>query len=657
MGNLTIGLVNLPQVRQLLTDSGFDVVSGDTFAEAVGAVRNHVRTKSMDIVLLVGDSEEAPQQAAAWLRGIAARVPAVVVNLSGAIGLGQVPGLRSVIDTPAVWSEVVKAITGSGEGAAAATVQPDGRVHVEAAASGPDPVPDVAADDPFADDPWAVDDFGADLDPPAAAAVDPVTVVPSLGEEEDPWASEEVTGGAAAPVYTGPEPAADPTPGVEVPQAGALEVEEGDDPDDDDDDELEDFDFDTDTPSAAPQPEPAPVPEPQPERVVPRPEVTDPAPWPGERPTIPGPIPQPLPAQESAPLPAGYTDPAVTAGFGEQEPAAAPAPVVPPPPAPAPVVQHAPSTRDDILDMLQPTDRSTHHGPHGDPQGRLGHVIICTARNGGVSKSTTSTVLAQYAGDHGPDGWRVALVDYNIGQADVRGYLSLGRAPIPTIVDAGRTGGATDVLVPPPTLNTYRKGRPPLSFALVAGTPSTITREEVELVTPTLMRDVIADLRTRADLVVIDTETIDEPDQTGYWEGVFLPLIREGAWLLMISSSSTESVRNMRDWLTHRQQEGQLTRDRVMLMFNRVPDGSIDAINEIAARMSNLGHHIGTMAEDEEIDYTQKAGEVPSEVDTYAPVAAAILRHVTGRPEFDPDMYDTKSEGLLSRLFRRGGKR
>lgn len=632
MGNLTIGLVNLPQVRPLLADHGMTVVSGDSFSEAVTAIRTHVRTVSMDVVLLVGDDSSTPAQAGAWLRGMAARVPAVVVNLQGANGLGEVVGLRAVLDTPATWGQLLEALTGSSEGAASATVEVTGAVTVEE----PDAGATGAAVEPAggdAEDPWAVD-FDID-DLPSAQAVqsptgddltDYATATAGQDEEEDPWSSEEVTGHAPEPVFV-EEPA--PAPVVEPPAAvGEL----GEDVED----ALEEFDFDD---------------EPGTTKAAPAPAQPDP---PAAAPVIPGPIPAAIPDDKSAQLtaatelPAGYGSPIHTSPSQPQ-----------PAPAAAAVEPAAVGTVDDFEDILsQAADerhlRRTQTHPGDRP---LGQVIICSARNGGVSKSTTSTVLAQYAGDHGPEGWRVALLDFNIGQGDVRGYLSLRRAPIPTVVDAARVDDISDILVSPTTLNEYRRGRPPLSFGLVAGTSSNITRAEADLVTPALLRDIVADLRTKANLVIIDTETIDEPDQTGYWDELFLPLIRDGAWLLMISTSSTESVNNARDWLEHQQRDGSLTRDRVMLLFNRVPEGSIDAINTIAGRMANLGHHIGTMAEDDEVDYTQKAGEVPSELDAYAPVAASVLRHVTRLESFDPDAYTQEPSGFFGRLLRRGGKK
>lgn len=405
------------------------------------------------------------------------------------------------------------------------------------------------------------------------------------------------------------------------------------------------------------EPSPAPRPEPTPgERAAPAaaaPVAVAAVPWGGPTPA-PAPVPVPAPVDSTGandeeefdfdtPSPAPALD-------TPSEPAAGTSQALPPPiPEIAPVP--APLSVDDLTATLagatEPSAAFT--GPTGN---RHGKVVIVMGARGGVGKSTTALNLAQYAAEHGPDGFRVALVDANRGQGDLRTYLRIPTAPLPTVYDAARAQESARALATPEQVGSYREDRwGRVHFALAAAPPADVADPAV--VTASVYADVIAHARTVADLVVVDTQIHEAYDTSQLWDKVMIPLLASGAWCLAITDTTTPGVRNLAQRLTSLAENHSITRDRILLAFNKVPDADQEAVEAMAPRMSSLGHFVGSIAFDEGIGAAFKAGRLTHDHDGYAPVLTTCLHAVTGLSQFDPARLQTPPPpSLLTKLLR-----
>ena len=103
-----------------------------------------------------------------------------------------------------------------------------------------------------------------------------------------------------------------------------------------------------------------------------------------------------------------------------------------------------------------------------------------------------------------------------------------------------------DVLINPKQLTALRGARSPLHFGVILAPPK--DQADNQIVTSRAYAAAIEYARRQADLVFIDTQTIEAQDTTGLIDDVVVPLLLSGAWGLGLSDSSTEGVENL-EWI------------------------------------------------------------------------------------------------------------
>lgn len=609
-----IGVVSLPSIVPLLKKHGYVVVTGDDFRTAAAQVRLALQT-SGPFPVVVGDGPDTHVSAGAWLRSVSASTSVALVVLDGGSGLSS-ESTKSAHAAPVGLGEVLME-TGSGfppDALFAATVNPDGSLAHGQDSSAADGAPTLAPDQD--EDPWASSSVIPGVAVPAQAHLQPAQAAALAAEqEEDPWvSSSSIPGVEVSEPDETRQPSLEPATPEPAPEPAltpaATPIEE------DGEDDEEEFDFDDGGALEPAPPQPAP-----------------PAPTPAEQNQAPA------PAQVYVPAPAPEPAPAEV-----HEPAPAPAPV------PAPFDDSALSDLDDML-----ASSAERHVTHNRSDAtRRGDVVISMSGKGGTGKSASALNLAQYAAQRGPEGFRVVVVDANRGQGDLRTYLRIPTAPIPTIYDAVRTGEASVTVSTPETLAQYRDERwGSLGFALVPAPPADLANPAV--VTASVYREVLDYARTVADLVVVDTQIYEAYDTSQLWDQVMIPALAQGAWCLAISDNSTPGVRNLVERLTAFEHLG-VRRDRVMLTLNKVPRWDMEAAEVLAQRLATVGRYVGTIAFDERIETEMKVGRLPFDNDYLAPILASTLHTITGLAEFDPARLVVPEPTGLARLLRRWSK-
>ncbi|MGC0252647.1 hypothetical protein [Pseudactinotalea sp. Z1748] len=640
-----IGLVSLPGLIPILQAQGYEVVSGEDFRTAAAQIRLGLQTGDA-FPVLVGDGHDTHVSAAAWLRSVSANTAVVLISLEQARGL-EADALKASHPAPVGLGDVLMAagIPLPFDAAFATTINADGTVtqdhqpQPEQSPGTPQATTGARADE---NDPWA----SSSVVPGVQVPQEPITPAPAREQEddEDLWAtSSTIPNMPQAPQQPGAQAVApEPDPAPDEPIAPAVEPEEeftaapttpGTTVVDDDDEEEFDFD-EVDTDPAPPAPEHEPVPQPAP--------ASPPTQEAAAAPVAPAPIPTPPPV-------------------AEPEPTAAPEPVIEPAPA---VYVPEPATMADLGDPVAAAglddldsilaQSAAPHVPHAGAS-RAGQVIISMSGKGGSGKSSVALSLAQYAALNGPEGMRVTIVDANRGQGDLRTYLRIPSAPIPTVYDAVRTGDAAVTLSAPEVLAQYRDdqwGR--LGFALLPAPPPDLANPEV--VTAEVYAKAISYARSVSDLVVIDTQIHEAYDTSQLWDRVMIPLLADDAWGLAVTDTSPPGARNLVERLGALEQAG-VPRDRTLITLNKVGEKDLEAAELLSTRLSGIGRYVGTVPLDLRIETEMKVGRLPHDNENLAPVLATALHIVTGLSQFDPALLDTEEPGGLTRLFRRKGRR
>ena len=639
----------------MFESEGYQVVSGEDFRTAAAQVRLGLQTGDA-FPVLVADGPDNHVSAAAWLRSVSANTGVVLIALQGASGL-EAEGLKATHPAPAVLGEVLMdaGVLLPFDAAFTTTINPDGSIDTaRPQATGPAPQPKAAttADD---DDPWASSSVVPGMqvpEEPISPAPTPDRPVQAEDEEEDLWATSSTLPGMAQAASTGepeteeftsPLPQPEPEPQQQQEEEAFTAPAPAPQPDfgvDDDDDE-EEFDF-GDEQVTAPEPPPAPAAQPAP---APQPEVAA------------QPEPEPAPAAPAPPAPAAAPEQQDEQDLAPQQPAVF-VPEPEPAPSPEPVVApaHQPATHttglDDLDDIL--AQSAAQHAAPTDVS-RNGVVIVSMSAKGGTGKSSCALNLAQYAALNGPEGMRVSVVDANRGQGDLRTYLRIPNAPIPTVYDAVRTGDASVTLSAPDVLAQYRDdqwGR--LAFALLPAPPPDLANPEV--VTAKVYADAIDYARSVSDLVVIDTQIHEAYDTSQLWDRVIIPLLSSGGWGLAITDTSPPGVRNLVERLGALEAAG-VPKDRTLIALNKVGERDVEAAELLSQRLAGIGRYVGTVALDPRIETEMKVGRLPYDNEHLAPMLATALHVVTGLSQFNPEHLHTEEPRGIARLLRRRGRK
>ncbi len=278
-------------------------------------------------------------------------------------------------------------------------------------------------------------------------------------------------------------------------------------------------------------------------------------------------------------------------------------------------------------------------------------VIVCFAGKGGVGKTTLSLALAQRA--HKVGGLaKVVAADANRGQGDMRRILRVARSNLPSVYDAARTGDPKKALVTPESLTSARHPNLP-----VLGIGAILAPDDYQAdprqVTAAVYRDAIAEVRTVADLVVIDTQIVEANDLSGLIDHFVIPLLKDGAWGLGLTDSSISGADNLLRRLRDFDAKG-VPRDRLMVAMNRKADESeisVEQLTELLAKYA--GAYVGTISSRPEVNRAFEQGALPHDDAELAAVLDAVLQRVTGLAAFNRPAASSSSPSFFARLLKK----
>lgn len=308
------------------------------------------------------------------------------------------------------------------------------------------------------------------------------------------------------------------------------------------------------------------------------------------------------------------------------------------------------------------TEVSGHPAPTHTEAVAQAEVLIVWAGKGGVGKSTTSVGVAQRAADA---GLRVVLVDGNFGQGDLRTFLRIGMASLPSVYNFAATGDLRAALIDPPTLSQARDiKQEPINFAMVQAPPPHLADPDV--VTPACYLHLVRQLRTMCDLVVIDTQIVEATDTSGMVDHFANPLMAEGAWGLGISDLSPPGIGNALTRLKRVAAERQALdpagdpSERQMMMMNRVPVNIEFNRDGVAAAFNEHSTFLGVIPADTSVHEAMNRGQAPGSIPLFSVIVDAVLRRVypddarfRHRAEIEPDPAPEHRAGLFGRWRRK----
>lgn len=389
-------------------------------------------------------------------------------------------------------------------------------------------------------------------------------------------------------------------------------------------------------------------------------------------PVAPQPQPQAEPVLPAFELPAdaedrlGVSDAAVDAIFGSQPAAQTAAPVTPVAPAPAPQqypsvpLPHATPVTFSGPGHTQPSSAPPavapaprHVAPQQAPSAGMrigtkrGEVIVCGAGKGGVGKTSATLLCADVAAEM---GLQAIVIDANRGQADIRKYLRLGDAPLPSAYDAYATGNpASAVLMPHDYahLRTAAMLDVP-DFGIVLGPPSDFA--DPRFVSANVYGEIIDYARSIADVVIIDSQIV-EAYRSDLWENTLIPMLGGDAWFVAITDESGPGISNLAERLTEMRRAGvnparTLVLASAFLEFN---DGDIAYFHE---KFGDLGTLVGSTGVDDDFLMAMNSGRILSDSPSIRPAIDSILLRVTGRA----DLFGAKSPAAAAAAKPKAGR-
>lgn len=265
------------------------------------------------------------------------------------------------------------------------------------------------------------------------------------------------------------------------------------------------------------------------------------------------------------------------------------------------------------------------------PESDRARVIVCFAGKGGVGKTSSALLIAQRAAE---SGMRVALIDMNRGQGDIRSYLRLDSQSLSTIYNAALTGNPADAVLDPDQVNAARHSSlPKLGFAVVLAPPADFADPTV--VTAEVYGQVLGLLQQKADLVVVDTQITEARDTSGLIDRVVVPAMNLGAFGFGVTDLSKPGMENLlsrtRDFTTRG-----VARDRLLLAVNKVSGFSAADRKVVESRFTDLAHFVGAIGEDSKLAESLNSGHVDTSIKSVRPILDLVLLRVTGREVFNP---------------------
>ena len=303
-----------------------------------------------------------------------------------------------------------------------------------------------------------------------------------------------------------------------------------------------------------------------------------------------------------------------------------------PPPTKAHVTP-TPSRREDSAESMFTRTR-----PTTSTNERRAKVVFVFAGKGGVGKSTTTISLAERAATV-VSGLRVIAVDANRGQGDMRTFLKLDGAAVPSIYDAAVSRNPDvfrDVLINPKRLSGHRVDRAPIHIGVILSPEK--DQSDPSVVTSQVYAKAIEYAKTKADLVFIDTQIVESFDTSGIIDDVIVPSLLDGAWGLGLADSSTPGVQNLM-WVLNNFVERGVSTSRLMVALNKVAHDSLIDAGAMSQYVERYATWMGIVATDPLVERTLNLGELPGSSSVratpeFTALLDRVLFHITGITAF-----------------------
>lgn len=420
-------------------------------------------------------------------------------------------------------------------------------------------------------------------------------------------------------------------------------------------------------PATEPAPAPAPMPQPAP---YPSPAYQAPAPSPTPAPTpryeTPSAVPAPMPSYEAPPERVTQTGADGTVyvlnargdGWDVLTPAPsnyaqqAPAYEAPRGPEPQPVYQQPGQPQVDQNTQMMAAYGAPRQRTHGE---KCPSLYVFAAK-GGAFKTTTALQLAQRAAKHG--GLKVVLVDMNRGQGGTRVLMRLVGSNMPTVFDyASRSDvSPAQVVVGPEVLNNGRSTEfDRVEFSAAFAPPDTVDDVSYRLVTAQSYADVIEYARTIADLVIVDTQTLDSVDSTGLIDNVMAPALAGGAWGLALTDSGAEGATFLVNRLAKFSRRGS-DQGRILLAVTKVDPSVARLADVLLSEYASMATPLGPIIFDRTVEQSLSSSKFAEDSEAVVGVIDAALYRVTGNPRFnEPHVAPTVKRKKMG-LFGFGAK-
>jgi intein/homing endonuclease len=262
-----------------------------------------------------------------------------------------------------------------------------------------------------------------------------------------------------------------------------------------------------------------------------------------------------------------------------------------------------------------------------------------------VHNSTMALSLGELASSL---GLRAVVVDANRGQGDLRKYLRVNQAYLPSVVDAAASGDPMRAITTPERLAAARPaGLPVPSFATVLA--PTDSQVDPSLITPAVYREVLAAVREIADIVIVDTQIVEAADVGGMVDNFMIPELLGGAWGLGISDPSVGADNLLRRLYMFAARH--IGPERLMIALNRVEPSSGLNQEAMARLVQPYATWMGSVGMDPSIVTAFESGAVPS-----SPELDELLGRVLGRVTgiAPAPVAPREQERPRRRFFRRG---
>lgn len=295
---------------------------------------------------------------------------------------------------------------------------------------------------------------------------------------------------------------------------------------------------------------------------------------------------------------------------------------------------------------------------------RQSPMIIFSGAKGGVGKTTLARQTAIHAASQ---GYRTVLIDGDIGQGNVAKFLRMDTASykVPTISDFAIGDAALEEIVL--TSNIIDELRPDNATPVPDRLSVVLAPDDDDLavndVTAHHYVELVADVRQRFDMVILDSQIMKTTDEFKLTNTLIIPEVRDnGAYYVGIADGSNSALKDLVSRIKSMVQMG-VDRRRILVTMNKVPPikSATESIEKTLQQQiqSRVGIYVGVINEDQRVWRRNLAGEPDLMNTQFDQVIYNILFQVTGYEEFDKkfdtDILGSEDAGPQGRSAKKPG--